>query len=155
MKTVLRVVIRVLFKPLLAPWVPLSVQRRGSRLAALLSKYPRGTESSKLDMNGVPSLRLHTPAAASDKAVLLLHGGAYVLGGPASHGSMAAQLGQAAGAEAYLADYRLAPEHPYPAALDDALAHHFDVRLRQGAHPVVGEQGALAAHGVIRGKFFA
>ena len=122
MKTVLRVVIRVLFKPLLAPWVPIALQRRGSWLAGLLSKYPRGTESSKLDMNGVPALRLHTPAAAADKAVLLLHGGAYVLGGPASHGSLAAHLGQAAGAEAYLADYRLAPEHPYPAALDDALA---------------------------------
>ena len=122
MKTVLRTVVRVLFKPLLAPWVPLAVQRRGSWLASLLAKYPRGTESSKLDMSGVPALRLHTPAAAPDKAVLLLHGGAYVLGGPASHGSLAAQLGQAAGAEAYLPDYRLAPEHPYPAALDDALA---------------------------------
>ena len=122
MKTVLRTVVRVLFKPLLAPWVPLAVQRRGSWLASLLAKYPRGTESSKLDMNGVPGLHLHTPAAAPGKAVLLLHGGAYVLGGPASHGSLAAQLGQAAGAEAYLADYRLAPEHPYPAALDDALA---------------------------------
>jgi len=122
MKAVLRTVIRVLFKPLLAPWVPLAVQRRGTWLAGLLSKYPRDTESSKLDMNGVPSLRLHTAAAAADKAILLLHGGAYVLGGPASHGSLAAQLGQAAGAEAYLVDYRLAPEHPYPAALDDALA---------------------------------
>jgi len=122
MKAVLRTVVRLLFKPLLAPWVPIAVQRQGSRAAGLLSKYPRGTQSSKLDMNGVPALRLHTPAAAADKAVLLLHGGAYVLGGPSSHGSLAAQLGQAAGAETYLADYRLAPEYPYPAALDDALA---------------------------------
>ena len=122
MKTVLRTVVRVLFKPLLSPWVPLAVQRQGSRAAGLLSKFPRGTVSGKLDMNGVPAVRLHAPAAEPGKAVLLLHGGAYVLGGPASHGALAAQLGQAAGAEAYLANYRLAPESPYPAALDDALA---------------------------------
>lgn len=122
MKTVLRTVVRVLFKPLLSPWVPLAVQRQGSRAAALLSKFPRGTVSSKLDMNGVPAVHLHTPAAEAGKALLLLHGGAYVLGSPSSHAGLAAQLGRAGGAEAYVVDYRLAPENPYPAALDDALS---------------------------------
>jgi len=122
MKTVLRTLVRALFKPLFAPWVPLALQRQGSKAASLLSKVPSGTLSARIDMSGVPALRLHTAATEPDRAVLLLHGGGYVLGGPASHGALAAQIGHAAAAEAYLPDYRLAPENPYPAALDDALA---------------------------------
>jgi monoterpene epsilon-lactone hydrolase len=122
MKTVLRIVVRLLFKPLLAPWVPLSLQRRGSSAAGLISKFPDGTQATKVEMNGVPGLRYRTSRTKPGRALLYLHGGAYVLGGPASHGALTAQLGNASGAEAYLIDYRLAPEHPYPAAPDDALA---------------------------------
>ncbi len=122
MITALRLATRLLFKPLLSTWVPLAIQRQGSKAAGLLSRVPPGTQSSRLDLNGVPMLRLQPPAAQADRAVLFLHGGAYVLGGAASHAGLAGQLGRAAGAVAYLPEYRLAPEHPYPAALDDALA---------------------------------
>ena len=74
------------------------------------------------DMGGVPARRLRSTNANSHQVILYLHGGAYILGGPISHGNVAAQLGHAAGAEGYFPDYRLAPEHPFPAALDDALA---------------------------------
>jgi phosphinothricin tripeptide acetyl hydrolase len=58
----------------------------------------------------------------ADGAVLYLHGGGYVIGSPRSHRHLAAAIAQAAGLPALLLDYRLAPEHPFPAALDDAVA---------------------------------
>jgi phosphinothricin tripeptide acetyl hydrolase len=54
--------------------------------------------------------------------VLYLHGGGYVIGSPRSHRHLAAAIARAAGTAVLLADYRLAPEHPFPAALDDAVA---------------------------------
>jgi monoterpene epsilon-lactone hydrolase len=56
------------------------------------------------------------------RAVLYLHGGGYDRGSLRSHGEVAARLGRAAGMPVLFPDYRLAPEHPFPAALDDALA---------------------------------
>lgn len=113
---------RLSLKPFLAPWVPLSVQRGWSDVVGRSTRRPPGMESSQQDMGGVPALRMRTANVQSSRVVLYLHGGAYILGGPASHGNLAAQLGYAAGAEVYLPDYRLAPEHPFPAALDDSLA---------------------------------
>jgi phosphinothricin tripeptide acetyl hydrolase len=69
-----------------------------------------------------PGERLHPPTAQSGRAVLYLHGGGYVIGSPRSHRHLAAAIASACGASALLLDYRLAPEHPFPAALDDAVA---------------------------------
>lgn len=54
--------------------------------------------------------------------VLYLHGGAYIFGSPATHTPLAAHLARRSGVRVFLPDYRLAPEHPFPAAFDDALA---------------------------------
>jgi phosphinothricin tripeptide acetyl hydrolase len=62
------------------------------------------------------------PAGArADAAILYLHGGGYVLGSPRSHRHLAAAIGRAARARVLLADYRLAPEHRFPAAVEDAV----------------------------------
>ena len=61
-------------------------------------------------------------AGAPDRTVIYFHGGGYVLGSPATHRELAARLALAASARVLLLDYRLAPEHPFPAAIDDALA---------------------------------
>jgi monoterpene epsilon-lactone hydrolase len=71
--------------------------------------------------HGVPGEWTTTPAAAKDRAILYLHGGGYVIGSLDSHRHVASELGRAAGAQAFALDYRLAPEHPFPAAVDDAL----------------------------------
>src|SRR5262247_3007190 len=69
-----------------------------------------------------PAERLRPPGVRTDAAVLYLHGGGYVIGSPRSHRHLAAAIARAAGVQALLLDYRLAPEHPFPAALEDAVA---------------------------------
>ena len=69
-----------------------------------------------------PAEWLAPPGVTPDTVVLYFHGGGYVIGSPRSHRHLAAAIARAAGTAALLLDYRLAPEHPFPAALDDAVA---------------------------------
>jgi len=69
-----------------------------------------------------PAEWLRPPGGRADAVVLYFHGGGYVIGSPRSHRHLAAAIARAAGAPALLLDYRLAPEHPFPAALEDAVA---------------------------------
>jgi epsilon-lactone hydrolase len=69
-----------------------------------------------------PAEWLTPPGARASVVVLYLHGGGYVIGSPRSHRHLAAAIARASGARALLLDYRLAPEQPFPAALDDAVA---------------------------------
>src|SRR5215510_182014 len=70
----------------------------------------------------VPAEWLRPPSAAPGRLVLYLHGGGYVIGSPRSHRHLAAAIASAAGATGLLLDYRRAPEDPFPAAVDDAVA---------------------------------
>jgi monoterpene epsilon-lactone hydrolase len=81
-----------------------------------------------------PAEWLRPPGARTDAAVLYLHGGGYVIGSPRSHRHLAAAIAGAAGTPSLLVDYRLAPEHPFPAALDDALAA-YEWLLARGIAP--------------------
>lgn len=69
-----------------------------------------------------PAEWLRPPGAVAGRVVLYLHGGGYVIGSPRSHRHLAAAIAVAGQASALLLDYRLAPEHPYPAAIEDATA---------------------------------
>jgi epsilon-lactone hydrolase len=95
---------------------------RRARLVALSAATPKpvGVDIAELRINGVRVLRIDPPQARGQ--ALYLHGGAYVLGSADTHLRLAAHYALASGARVWSVDYRLAPEHPYPAALDDALA---------------------------------
>ncbi|HVM53435.1 MAG TPA: alpha/beta hydrolase [Acidimicrobiales bacterium] len=94
---------------------------RYRKLGALLP-MPDGVTIEQVELGGVPAERL-VPAGADDgAAVVYLHGGGYCIGGPDTHRSMCAHLAAALGCPVLVLDYRLAPEHPHPAAVDDAVA---------------------------------
>ena len=72
--------------------------------------------------DGIPALVVGQPVADNAPVVLHLHGGGYVMGSAELAAPLAGRLARAAGGWALVPDYRLAPEHPFPAALDDVLA---------------------------------
>lgn len=76
----------------------------------------------RADGAGVPIEIGVSPGAELQKAILFLHGGGYVIGSTKSHRGFVGRLGIAAGVRTVTPDYRLAPEHPFPAAVDDAVA---------------------------------
>jgi monoterpene epsilon-lactone hydrolase len=79
----------------------------------------------------IPGL-LVTPAQADEhRMIIYLHGGGFALGSVASHRKLVGHLAKACGANAFIVDFRLAPEHPYPAALEDGLGV-FDALLQEG-----------------------
>ena len=82
----------------------------------------RGTTVSTTIAGGVPAVWVVPPVKRKDKVLFYLHGGGYCWGSIKSHLPFVSQLASAADCKALLVDYRLAPEHPFPAALDDALA---------------------------------
>jgi epsilon-lactone hydrolase len=71
---------------------------------------------------GVPAHWLSAPGADAGRVLLFLHGGGYELGSLRSDGELAARLGRASGMRVLFPEYRLAPEDPFPAAIDDVLA---------------------------------
>jgi epsilon-lactone hydrolase len=75
-----------------------------------------------VNANGVRAEWTTTPSDARDAALMYLHGGGYVIGSLDSHRHLAAEAGRACGSAALALNYRLAPEHPFPAAVDDAVA---------------------------------
>lgn len=79
-----------------------------------------GVTVEVVDADGVPAELLRPSPAGPDAAVLYLHSGGYNFGSITSHRPMASRLAAAAGVPLLLIEYRLAPEHPFPAALDDA-----------------------------------
>ncbi len=76
----------------------------------------------RIDAGGVPGEVITTPASRPDRHVLFLHGGGYVTGSPALYRHFTWRIATAARARVLALDYRLAPEHPFPAALDDSVA---------------------------------
>ncbi|HYE90300.1 MAG TPA: alpha/beta hydrolase, partial [Terriglobales bacterium] len=83
---------------------------------------PGDVRVERVHAGGVPSEWLVPQGEQPDAAILYLHGGGYVIGSARSHRHLAAAVGAAADAAVLLPEYRLAPEHPFPAALDDAVA---------------------------------
>ncbi|HEX9208402.1 MAG TPA: alpha/beta hydrolase [Steroidobacteraceae bacterium] len=113
---------------------PIPEQRRGLERLSRLTLPPRGVRFEPANCGGVRGEYARAAGVTQPTAVLYLHGGAYCVGSPATHRAISGTLARLTGATVFVADYRLAPEHPFPAALDDAVAAYRGL-LQAGFEP--------------------
>jgi len=116
-------------------------RRAGIDAMGAAAPPPEDCKVEPITLAGRPAEKITPAGAHRDRTLFYLHGGGYCIGGPASHRALVARLAKAASATAYVLDYRLAPEHPFPAAVDDAVA----------AYQALIDGGRSAAHTVIGG----
>lgn len=160
---------RIAVSPTLDGTLPLSVGRRWLDLLGRAAIDPRRPVDVRRGAVGGVSCELvrprggprHAPAdtpRGDDHLLLYVHGGGFVLGSPTSHRPLVGALAHATGATVVVPDYRLAPEHPFPAAADDVLAVHAALRDRgpqrltltgdsAGGNLAIGLAIALRDHG--------
>lgn len=96
-------------------------RERFEKTAVFLGGAP-DARVEKVDAGGVPSEWVMAPGCDTGRAILYLHGGGYAIGSLNTHRRLAYDISVASTAKVLLIDYRLAPEHPFPAAIDDAAA---------------------------------
>ncbi|RMJ04099.1 putative acetyl-hydrolase LipR precursor [Marinobacter litoralis] len=130
LEAILRQTMCRLVRPLLSNGVSLELQRKLIRQAYRTSLPPRSVRFTSDTLGQVPVLR-GLPNTRSTGTIVYLHGGGYILGSAATHKGIAGHLAKLTGCEVIIPDYRLAPEHPYPAAPDDAEAV-FQAVIREG-----------------------
>ncbi len=101
---------------------PLATRRVQYETAMSRGHLPPDVQVEAVTVGTLPAEWVSAPQAASDRVMLYLHGGGYTMGSCTSHRLLAAALAQATGLRLLVLGYRLAPEHPFPAALEDATA---------------------------------
>src|SRR6516165_11668957 len=109
-------------------------RRKDMDARALEYKIAPDVTVEPVTANGVRAEWTSTPSDARDAALLWLHGGGYVIGSLDSHRHLVSEAGRAARAWALALDYRLAPEHPFPAAVEDAVSG-YRYLLARGIRP--------------------
>jgi epsilon-lactone hydrolase len=119
---VMRLGVRQLGRRCLDPALPWQVQRTRLDLLTRVFPLPRGTTVTEQAIGGVQAEVVSSRRAGSQPTVVHFHGGGYCLGSARTARSWAAHLAARLGGRVVLPGYRLAPEHPYPAALEDARA---------------------------------
>lgn len=128
--------------------VSLSAARADFSPAGEIHRIPDDVRVTDVSSDGVATHWLDAPGSAPDRALLFLHGGGYQFGSLASDGELAARLGRACGMRVLFPEYRLAPEHPFPAAIDDVRTVWSWLRRQRGlaSVAVVGDSagGGLA-----------
>ncbi|WP_166268130.1 alpha/beta hydrolase [Marinobacter caseinilyticus] len=145
-KTLQRVV-----KPMLNARMSVPIQRVLIRQVYHTSTPPKGCRFQRANVGGVSStLVSHRDCNPVTKsAVLYLHGGAYIIGSSKTHRGIAGHLAMASRSTLVVPDYRLAPEHPFPAALEDATAC-YQALLEEGYLPTqIALAGDSAGGGLV------
>ena len=119
----LNVALRLLVKRRLRHGLTVAALRAASaNLDRWASRGERSRPGDSVMANGIPGEWFGAPATDERRILLYLHGGGFMTHLPSAYRQFARRLGDALGAQAFLPDYRLAPEHPFPAGADDCLA---------------------------------
>lgn len=141
LETVMRQTMQRLVRPMLNPRLGVGLQRRIIRQAYHSSRPPSGCHFEATSYGQVPATRV-SHGDGGRAVVLYFHGGGYILGSPATHRGLTGHLARATGATVVVPDYRLAPEHPFPAALEDAASVYqalLDTGLEPGEIALAGD----------------
>jgi len=133
-RPVARTLTRLLQRSVQRTWIPVRAQRGWTEAASRITRIPPGLSVSQGSLGGVPCDRIGPSDGGEGRAILYLHGGAYVVGSRRTHRGMAAQIALAGNAPVHLLEYRLGPEHKHPAGLDDSLAAYREL-LASGVDP--------------------
>lgn len=132
---------------------PVQMRRNFERNAARFFSPPEGSNFVGARIRGpggsIEALWCSRGRPDRRKVILYLHGGAYLAGSIATHRHLGAALAGAAGVRLLLPDYRLAPEHPFPAALDDAVAAYDDLLAAGYAAGQIALAGDSAGGGLV------
>jgi len=110
-----------------------SIAERRTAWEALAARFPVPPDVmiEVVDADGVPGLFVSPPGVAKDRVLLFFHGGAFTLGSSRSYRELVGRMARAAGVRGLVIDYRLTPEHPFPAGLEDCIAA-YEWLLHQG-----------------------
>lgn len=132
------------------PTTQFNLENERAALDALSNMFKPMAElnNQPADVNGVPGEWITPPRLDGGRTILYLHGGYYLLGSIRSHRTLAGNIAAAARARALIIDYRLAPEHPFPAARDDALTAYHWILARDARHDQVTLVGDSAGGGL-------
>jgi len=114
--------------------IDLNEQRRLLRELITAQPLPADVTVTAATLGGVPTAEITIDGIEPRHVVLYFHGGVYVLGDAFQAAGLASQIARRTGAKVISVDFRLAPEHPYPAAVDDALAA-YEALLQNGTAP--------------------
>lgn len=110
------------------------------------AKVPERIAVEQIALGGVATEKLSAAGASNSHAILYIHGGGFVGGSPATHRPLTWRLAEQTGVAVYAIDYRLAPEHPFPAGLDDCVTA-YRALLDQGLSPSAIAVGGDSAGG--------
>jgi acetyl esterase/lipase len=132
-----------------------TVEKMRSGMEKVAERVAPDVTCQPIDAGGVKAEWIVPPNAAADRVILYFHGGGYVMGSINTHRAMVARVARAAQARALSLDYRLAPEHPFPAAVDDATAAYRWL-LAQGYKPnKIAISGDSAGGGLVLAALIA
>jgi monoterpene epsilon-lactone hydrolase len=132
-------------------------QRQALRELLSAQPLPADVTVTAAELGGVPTAEITVDGIEPDHVVLYFHAGVYVMGEASLTADLASQVGRRTDAKVISVDYRLAPEHPYPAAVDDALAA-YEALLESGVAPadivIAGESagGGLAVATMVNAR---